>query len=330
MSQLLLAQEIIPPKESDDIEQTIALMRDFLEKKYAMGHTLRHFHPKMHGCVKAIFTVPETLPEDLQIGLFKKPRSYDAWIRFSNAPPHIRSDKKASGRGMAIKILGVEGTILDADPLGVPTQNFLMTTSPVLSPGHVANYKQAIYAITRGFPYNVPYFLHPGNWRRIGLTLKFMQKHTNLLEVPYFTGSPFLFGSETAVKFCARPTKEPNSKKPEKASDHFLRDRLIADLENDGASFDFLVQPQNDPVKEPIEDTSRQWHTPFIKVATIHIPPQDFMHAERISFGENLFFSPWQCLRDHRPLGGINRARRRVYSELATYRRNRNSLVKPE
>ena len=126
------------------------------------------------------------MPKPLQQGLFAAPKTYNAWIRFSNAPPNIQSDKKRSGRGLAIKILDVEGPNLGNDPIGTKTQDFLMTTSPVLSAGHVANYKRAIFALTKGFPHNLGYILTPSNWRRLYLTLKNMKKHADLLEQQYF------------------------------------------------------------------------------------------------------------------------------------------------
>ena len=322
-----LGQEYIPEGEELDIDRLVEMMTDYIERKYPPGETLRNFHPKMHGCLQGKFIVEDSLPEEYRVGLFRIPKTYDAWIRFSSAPPNVRSDKKKAGRGLAIKILNVEGEIIDPDPLGLKTQNFLMTTSPVLSSGFVSNYRRAIKALIAGFPGNLPYIIDPSNWRRLALTLKSMKKHANLLEVPYYTGSPFRFGTKGAAKFLVLPQKPAISKFSRKATDYFLRERLIEDLKTSDACFDFMVQPQTDPVKEPIEDTSYAWRNPSYKVATIHIPPQEFATQERIIFGENLSFSPWLCLKDHQPLGGINRARRRVYRELAELRKKRNGVV---
>ena len=85
----------------------------------------------------------------------------------------------------------------------------------------------------------------------------------------------------------------------------------------------------------PIEDPSVRWDegaAPFRKVATLEIPPQDFDTPERQHFAENLSYNPWRCLPEHRPLGGISRARRQVYRALSAYRHDRNAepSVEPE
>jgi hypothetical protein len=147
-----------------------------------------------------------------------------------------------------------------------------------------------------------------------------MRKHQNLLEIPYFSGSPFLFGEGKAVKFSLQPSMEHNKKYPKNKSDHFLQQRLQADLLEQSYQFDFLVQFQEDARKQPVEDTSREWKTPFYKLAALHIAPQHFMQEERYQLGQKLVFSPWNCLAAHRPLGGINRARKAVYQVLAAQR----------
>ena len=64
----------------------------------------------------------------------------------------------------------------------------------------------------------------------------------------------------------------------------------------------------------PVEDPTVEWTAPWQKVATIRIPPQSFDSPEQMAFGENLSFTPWHTLPEHRPLGGVNRARKRIYT----------------
>ena len=35
---------------------------------------------------------------------------------------------------------------------------------------------------------------------------------------------------------------------------------------------------------------------------------------------EQVAFNPWHCLAEHRPLGGMNRARRQIYEAMAQLR----------
>jgi hypothetical protein len=39
-----------------------------------------------------------------------------------------------------------------------------------------------------------------------------------------------------------------------------------------------------------------------------------------MNFAEKIAFNPWNALPEHQPLGGMNRARKMVYTELAKLR----------
>jgi hypothetical protein len=114
-----------------------------------------------------------------------------------------------------------------------------------------------------------------------------------------------------------------------------LREALKADLGRAAFAFDFLVQRHPRPTAALIEDPSIAWserEAPFVKVATLEIPQQDFDTPERQALAEALSYNPWRCLAEHRPLGGISRARRQVYATLSAFRHDRNSIapVEPE
>jgi hypothetical protein len=62
----------------------------------------------------------------------------------------------------------------------------------------------------------------------------------------------------------------------------------------------------------------------------IEIEAQDFDFPERWEWGNKLSFSPWHALEEHRPLGGINRARRIVYPASSELRHeNLNAQKEP-
>ena len=80
----------------------------------------------------------------------------------------------------------------------------------------------------------------------------------------------------------------------------------------------------------PIEDATAEWdpeESPFVSVARLRIPKQDFDTVDRMAWCEAVAFDPWCCLAEHRPLGNMNRARRRIYPELARFRDERNARV---
>jgi hypothetical protein len=113
-----------------------------------------------------------------------------------------------------------------------------------------------------------------------------------------------------------------------------LAQNNISEERYDEASFDFMIQVQKDPSRMPVEDAGVEWsekESPFIKVATLRIPPQAFRTREREELAEDLSFSPAHSLIDHRPIGGINRARVEIYQYLSEFRHKQNNkqLIEP-
>ncbi|MDZ7961870.1 MAG: hypothetical protein RMY34_29005 [Aulosira sp. DedQUE10] len=108
-----------------------------------------------------------------------------------------------------------------------------------------------------------------------------------------------------------------------------MREALIDTLtvEKRDIYFDFLIQlpPDNDP--KWVDDPTLLWDesiSPYIKVATIKVPAQEFDTSDRKQFDEGLSFSPWHTLPEHEPLGSINTSRLKLYQTIAKNRREHN------
>ena len=94
------------------------------------------------------------------------------------------------------------------------------------------------------------------------------------------------------------------------------------------ASFDFCVQVRKGDM--PIEDAAQRWdesESPFLKVATLRIPKQQFRTKQREELAEALSFSPGHARAAHAPLGGLNRARIAIYAALSRFRHRRDQRV---
>ena len=62
---------------------------------------------KTIACLKAEFRVHDDIPEELKQGIFSRPATYPARLRFANATE--RDDSKKDIRGLSIRLSNVEG-----------------------------------------------------------------------------------------------------------------------------------------------------------------------------------------------------------------------------
>jgi hypothetical protein len=330
MSQLKLAQETIPPGEAAFTTDLTARLKAKIIKDNPTGIMRRDAHPKMHGVVKAEFTVEPNLPTDLQVGIFKEPKTYQAWIRFSNQDGSINADNGGDIRGMAIKLMGVPGEKILEQEKDEQTQDFIVISTNVFVTRDVEEFDDLIKSMTGTLFAKIWFFLT--HWR-VGYNLyKSMIKFANPLQIRYFSTTPYLFGIN-AVKYSAIPHVDVPDTIPHHPSFDYLRLAMMKQLKNGEAKFDFSVQLQTDATAMPIEDPGHEWSeqlSPFRKVATIRILQQEFNSEEQKEFGENLSFTPWHTLPEHRPLGGINRARKIVYRTISMFRHEYNHTARKE
>jgi hypothetical protein len=104
---------------------------------------------------------------------------------------------------------------------------------------------------------------------------------------------------------------------------------MVAALNQRAVEMDIRLQLQTDPHLMPIENNAVMWPeclSPRISVATLRIPKQKFDSPAQIAFARRLSYNPWHCIAEHRPLGNQNRARYRMYCELARLRQDMNGV----
>jgi hypothetical protein len=143
---------------------------------------------------------------------------------------------------------------------------------------------------------------------------------TSPLAIQYWSMTAYQFGANNAVKFTAIPSPQNAHRHQPSPSANYLREAMVEHLRDQEATFDFCIQLQTDPEQMPIEDPSIEWKSAFQKVATIKIPAQPFDDPEQMQTCERLVYTPWHCLPDHRPLGGLNRSRKAAYEATAKMR----------
>ena len=326
--------EQLYPNEKVIAEQIAEVIEKSIRKQYALGSARRDAHPKAHGCVRAEFQVLETLPQHLAKGLFIPGKKYQAWIRFSNGSPDAtQADIKKDARGMAIKVLAVSGAKRLEDEAA--TQDFIMINHPVFfvnDPNRYMSFMQDINSDRFFRKLHIPFALG-SKGTLIALNLR--TRISNPLQTRYWSMVPYQLGigpDRQAVKYSARSCTAAVDPIPNHPKHDFLRDALRTSLQKGDACMEFLVQPRTSSTLL-VEDAMTEWketQAPFYQVATIRIPQQVFDTPDQNKFCENLSFTPWHTLAEHKPLGVINRMRKVIYDRISQVRHEMNSTQRQE
>ncbi|MEP4147878.1 MAG: catalase family protein [Halioglobus sp.] len=326
---------------------------DYLEKDKPTPIFRRDAHAKAHGCVMATMKIADDLPKQVRnVGVFTPGKEYKAWIRYSSGNGLLQSDTEKDARGMAIKLMDVDGERLlsSKHSMATPIQDFLMINYPTFFLDTLEEYQVFARMQTDGDP--VGYFFLGNNpfkwkWRQFfkGMgVLGFIPPWLplNPLYEHYHSMTPYALGVKQhgdeprdpvqVMRYAAEGVDcKALDKKPEKvgeqrkSDDNYLRQNLTTHLGKSKACFRFNLHLQN-PLKDmPVEEPTKPWPgAKVVHAATITIPKQEFDTPLQSDFCESMAYSPWQGLKEHRPLGAINRVRKAVYEEISLYRHMRN------
>jgi hypothetical protein len=317
-------------------EEITEIIRQFVGRRFREGRrpALRDAHAQDTGCVRAIFRVDSNIPLELRHGIFAAPgREFHAWIRFSNGNSEVLNPRLPDARGMAIKLMGVDGPKLLDDER--QTQDFVMANNPSFFIDDLLRYKNSLVKFHSG-GYLRQFLAIPE------LTLREIVRAvrvngtwiTNPLFCQYWSMTAYRLGinaERIAIKFSAKPRIE---KRPSVGSwiatlldPHWsLKENMQDVLSSREMWFDFFIQRYVDD-RTPVEDTLTEWEESVsspIHMAQIVIPVQDLRSDSRSRLCENLSFNPWHCLPEHRPLGAVNRVRKAIYREISKYRHELN------
>jgi hypothetical protein len=327
-----LAEERTMPGEAEALDKIIRDMGAYMCRRWRPGEYERGGNTKTHGLVRAELTIRDDIPAELRHGIFREPRRYPAWIRFSGPGPDTPPDIDDVGfQSMSIKLMDVPGPKLMDDEKH--TQDLLAVCTPTfVTPNVVANSRVHEQSLRRT---PLVYFFHPKRHHVLDFLMQALwnETQTSPLECQYYSCVPYLLGPRLAMQYSMRPRDKTRSRIPDlpgRPPDHYLRDNMVATLAERDAIFDLLIQPQTDPHRMPIENAAVRWPqslSPYVPAAEIRIPRQRFDSPAQLRFAASLSFTPWHCIPDHRPLGNQNRARKRMYWELSRLRFAKNRML---
>jgi len=329
--------EKLQPNEEVLAQNIAQVIEKSIREQYTAGNALRDAHPKAHGCVRAEFHVSKNIPTQLAKGIFIPDQTYQAWIRFSNASNDAsNADINKDARGIAIKLLGVSGDKILESEKQATTQDFIMINHPVFFANDAKRYLSFMNDVNS---HNMIRKIHipialgfKGTMNALGAR---NSQIANPLYARYWSMVPYQLGlgnDRQAVKYSVRSCSMQSNNLPKNPSHDFLREALKNTLQSTDACMEFLIQPRTSS-QMLVEDSMTEWNekaAPFYQVATIHIPKQNFDTAEQNKFCENLSFTPWHALPEHRPLGAVNRMRKVIYENISRVRHDMNSAPRQE
>jgi hypothetical protein len=330
--------------EEQLIDKIIASLRENNErafKKYKKG--IRDAHAKSHGILRGEMTVLPDLPEHLRQGVFATPKTYTIIARLSTTSGALRSDQVRGVRGLGLKVLEVDGDRLIED--GETTQDFVFVTEPRFPFKDTLEYSQDGMRSAKMLSYlpdigvmGLSLFLR-GAGRVLSLFGRklpfkyslFAKPNTLTLGETFYTAAPLQYGKYVA-KLSVAPLSDSvtalTGKKVGRGHDAHTA-AVVEFFKNNTAGYLVSAQLCTDTKTMPIEDATTEWPTdesPYQPVAKITYGRQDAHSTRRQEWGDDeLSFNSWRAIADHKPLGSINRLKRRVYDASSDFRHTKNN-----
>ena len=337
--------EVPEEDEAKTMDGLVETLRKIAETTLShSGHATRAVHVKSHGLLRAELRVLDGLPPELAQGIFARPGTWPAVMRFSTSPGDMLDDKVSTPRGLAIKIVGVDGVRLPNSENDV-TQDFVMVDGPVFAaPGpkkflgsmkllasttdKAPGLKKVLSSVLQGAEKALEALGGESS------LLKGLGGHprTHILGETYFTQVPVLYGKYMA-KLSIAPVSAgllalKDAPVDLKDRPNGLREAVVAFFGSAAAEWELRVQLCTDLEKMPIEDASVEWPqelSPYVAVARIRAQPQNaWTEARAAAVDEGMAFNPWHGVSAHRPLGSVMRVRKAAYEFSAQFRAQHN------
>ena len=328
---LALAEERPIPDEDAWLDSIITSFGKQMRLLWKPGGFERGGNTKTHGIVRGEFIVHDGLPPELRHGIYARPQTFRAWVRFSGPGPYVTPDIEDVGfMSISIKLMGVPGPKLmdeekfTQDMFGVSTPTFVTPDTKANAQLQIESLKNAqlFYFINLHRPHLLD-FIMQGLWTKT---------QSSPFEAPYFSCVPYLLGEGQAMQYSVWPTSKkrtPVPRLPLRPPDDYLRDAMVKSLAEGDVELDIRLQRQTDPHLMPIENNGVLWPealSPRVSVATLRLPRQTFNSPAQMEFAKRLSYNPWHSIPEHRPLGNQSRARRKMYLELSKLRHTMNNV----
>ena len=338
--------ETVADDEAETARGLMETMRSVSEKTLADGgHAIRSVHAKSHGFLEGELEVASGLPFILAQGLFSKPATYPVIMRLSTIPGDILDDSVSTPRGLAVKIIGVEGerlegsegdvtqdlVLVNGPAFGAPTPKAFLATLKLLAAttDKAEGLKKVVSGAMRGVQEIIVATTGGPN-----ATVATMggQPETHILGETFYSQVPVRFGDHVAklsvVPVAPELTALTDKPLAEGGGPNAIRAAVIEFFRANGGHWEVRAQLCTSLDDMPVENAATVWpesKSLYQTVARIRVKPQTaWSEARARVVDDGLSFSPWHGLDAHRPLGGIMRSRKQAYEMGKRFRAERN------
>ena len=333
--------ETVAPDEQETLAGLQESFREILETtSQDYGHAVRAVHAKAHGIARGTLTIAADLPAELAQGIFAKPGEHEAVVRISTNAGDILDDSISLPRGIALKVLDVDGPRLTGSE-GATTQDFIMVNAPAFAAADPKAFSKSLELLSKTTDrfegvkkaMSATFRVVEAALEAVGAqstTLKTLggAKPVHPLGETYYSQTPLRYGDYIAkvALFPVAPelTRLTGDTVDITARPDALREVVREEMVEHGGVWELRVQLNTDLAAMPIEDASVVWdeaESPFVTVATLTVGPQiSWEHGVTDRTDDALYYSIWNGVAAHQPLGGVNRVRKDTYTQSANFR----------
>lgn len=210
-----------------------------------------------------------------------------------------------------------------------------MINAPVFFVRRIDEYQELINDTANGAPFRyffANYSVNPFKWKLRQLVVA-LSTRTPPPDTPfstqYYSMSAYKLGPND-IKFSSRSCNVVPVQGIDRKHPNFLRESLKSVLRKQDVCMELMVQIRDPDARMPIEDTTVRWSekvSPFVTVARLLIPRQDFDTPQQNRMCEDLSMNPWHAITAHKPISKINEMRKELYLHTAAFRRMRNGVM---
>jgi len=312
-------------QEIDAIWQEIAARQKIA--KESSEKVNRGFNSKTSGAFIGYLDILDNAAP-YNVGLFGTVATYKVMIRFGGGSSKILTDEnKKDPCGISLKVIDAPSEKITKDDAGLDSQNFVFLNTNAMFVPNLSEFHRLMGYQMSGNKLGVLFYcLNPFGGHRFGhrisqfrniMSLCGQRLGNDLSAMRYWSTTPYAFGAKACkYKLVPQPTNTKNNVPLQITGFDFLRENIETIIQDHDLNFDFQIQLQRDAEAQPIEIASVVWDetkAPLETVAKLRIPKQE-SNTELFELADELSFDPWTSAEEHRPLGGLNRARRKIYS----------------